>query len=149
MQDIPVFGTRVDGWPHVLRPSAYALVRNTAGELAVVRTPTGCFLPGGGIESGESPEQAIDRESKQECGLALDPAGLLGRAVEYVYSPLEKACFEKASAFFEARVTEVVTAREPDHHLVWMNLDSAIDALSCESHRWAVRRLMEHIQMTP
>ncbi|MBI1897436.1 MAG: NUDIX hydrolase [Acidobacteria bacterium] len=66
---VPVFGTPVEGCPYVLRPSAYALVRNAAGELAVARTPRGCFLPGGGVETGESPEQAIEREAKEECGL--------------------------------------------------------------------------------
>jgi 8-oxo-dGTP diphosphatase len=129
----------------VLRPSAYALVRNSAGELAIVRSAKGCFLPGGGIENGETPEQTIQRESREECGLALEPVRLLGRAVEYVYSPAEKTCFEKPSTFFEADLTAVGTAQELDHELVWMNLQQAIDALCYESHRWAVRRLTEQV----
>jgi 8-oxo-dGTP diphosphatase len=120
-------------------------VRNSGGELAIVRTAQGCFLPGGGIENGETPEQAIQRKSREECGLDLEPVRLLGRAVEYVYLPAEKTCFEKPSEFFEADVTAIGTAQEPDHQLVWMNLEQAIDALSYESHRWAVRRLTEQV----
>ncbi len=136
-----MFGSRVEGCPYVLRPSAYALVRNAGGELAVVRTARGFFLPGGGVMPDESPEQTVEREAKEECGLVLRPRALLGRAVEIVYSVRENACFEKGSVFIEADVVGRVTSTEPDHELVWLNFDQAMDALSPESHRWAVRRL--------
>jgi 8-oxo-dGTP diphosphatase len=146
LQNTPIFGTRVEGWPHRLRPSAYALIRNSAGEIAIVRSAQGCFLPGGCIENGETPERTIQRESKEECGLDLEPIRLLGRAVEYVYSPAEKTCFEKPSTFFEAAITAIGTAQELDHQLVWMNLEQAMDALSYESHCWAVRRLTGRVE---
>ena len=51
--DGPVFGRQVEGCPYIIRPSAYALVRREAGELAVARTAIGYFLPGGGLKAGE------------------------------------------------------------------------------------------------
>ena len=125
----------------MLRLSAYALVRNAAGELAVVRTGRGCFLPGGGIEADESPEQAVAREVREECGLVVNPCAFLGRAVEIVFSAEGNTCFQKESVFAEADLSGLVTSTEPDHQLVWLSLNQAVEALSYESHRWAVRRL--------
>jgi 8-oxo-dGTP diphosphatase len=141
LTDVPVFGHRVEGCLYIVRPSAYSLVQNVGGEVAVVRTPRGIFLPGGGIEVGESPEQAIEREAVEECGLILLAARLIGTAVEIVHSVAENACFEKRSTFFEARLHGLTPAQELDHELVWLQPDEAIEWLSYESHRWAVRRL--------
>ena len=138
----PVFGTRVEGCPCVLRPSAYALVRNAIGELAIVRTSRGFHLPGGGIESDETSEEAVEREAKEESGLILNLGACLGKAVQIVYSAEENACFEKISEFFEAKPIGHGAATEPDYELIWVDLDQAIKLLSHESHRWAVERLM-------
>src|SRR5262245_26303935 len=63
----PVFGALTAGCPRVLRPSAYAVIENELGLFAVVVTPGGCFLPGGGLENLETPEEAIGREVLEEC----------------------------------------------------------------------------------
>ena len=138
--DIPVFGKRVLNCPYVVRPSAYALVRNTDHLIAVVRTDAGYFLPGGGIEEGEDPEQAVAREALEECGIVVSVAGLVGRAVEIVYSAHERTCFEKDSAFLEARLQAATFWREPGYELLWLTAREAISQLSHGSHRWAVEQ---------
>jgi 8-oxo-dGTP diphosphatase len=138
---VPVFGRRVDGCRYVIRPSAYALARNGDGEFAVVRTPSGCFLPGGGIEMGESAEQTVEREAKEECGLVLKSRAQVGEAIEIVYSAEERTCFEKRCVFVEADVVRHETSMEADHELYWIDVGHLLDSLSHESHRWAVRRL--------
>src|SRR5205823_10430944 len=102
MADLPVFGARVEGLPYVVRPSAYALVRNAEGALAVVRTPRGVHLPGGGIEAGETAAQTVERETREEAGLVVRAQGILGHAVEIAPAPGEKACFEKRCVFLAA-----------------------------------------------
>jgi 8-oxo-dGTP diphosphatase len=66
-----VFGRRVAEATYVRRPSVYAVITNGAGQVAVVRTAQGVFLPGGGIERGETPEQAVLREALEECRLDI------------------------------------------------------------------------------
>jgi len=78
MSDIPVFGIPLPGITYKHRPSAYALVRNQLGEIAVARTPLACYLPGGGMDPGETAEQTIQREGKEECGFVLRPLHFLG-----------------------------------------------------------------------
>jgi 8-oxo-dGTP diphosphatase len=124
-----------------VRPSAYAVVRGPSEEIAVVRTAKGHLLPGGGIEIGESAEQAAAREAMEEGGLILSSCEWLGDAVEIVHSSAENACYEKSSAFFGARLQGIAAATEPDHDLLWLKPECAMKLLSHESHRWAVRRL--------
>jgi len=52
-----VFGKRPEFPDWVIRESAYVLAIRDDGCLAVVRTNQGTFLPGGGIESGETPQE--------------------------------------------------------------------------------------------
>jgi 8-oxo-dGTP diphosphatase len=125
-----------------VRPSAYALVLNEPGNLAVVRTAQGCFLPGGGIQLGETPEQTVEREAREECGLLLESRAIAGRAVEIVYSAEEDVCFEKRGTFIEADVIGMTLPAEVDHELIWLDPIQAIKSLSHESHCWAVGRLI-------
>ena len=140
MMDLPVFGTRVEGCSYIVRPSAYALVRNPGGDFALIQTPRGYYLPGGGVEAGETPDAAIEREAKEESGLILRTLASIGKAIEIVYSAEEGACFEKRCVFIEAEVIGEGLAHEHDHKLIWVTLDDAVTMLSHDSHRWALRR---------
>jgi len=138
MTGVPVFGSRMAGYSYIERPSAYAVVRNASGCFALIRTPRGFYLPGGGIEANETPEQAIKREAMEEAGLIVESRALVGEAIEIVYSPEENACFEKRCLFIDAEVVDQIPSHEGDHELIWVDLDHAIGMLSHESHRWAL-----------
>jgi len=138
----PVFGERVVGASYVRRPSVYALIRNAPGQIAVVRTPQGVFLPGGGIEAGETAEQAVVREVREECGLGVRLLSQLPDAVQLVYSPAERTYFEKPSTFVAATVEGPSSGQsEQDHEVLWVAPAEAAAILSPESHRWALRWL--------
>lgn len=137
---IPVFGTRIEGCAYVRRPSAYALVQNSGGEWALVRTPRGCFLPGGGIEPHETPQETVERESREECGFVLHSGRVIAQAIQFVYSSQENEYFEKICDFVEAELIDMVAPVEDDHELIWLDLGEAVKSLSHESHRWAIAR---------
>ena len=141
MVDVPVFGVKQPDLDYVVRPCAYALLRNDAGEIAVVRTPKGHFLPGGGVEPGESAERAIRRETREETGLVVEPLDTVCRAVEFTRALDEDAWYEKVSTFLTARVTGSTDAVEHDHELRWLAPAPARAALTPPSHRWAVEQL--------
>jgi 8-oxo-dGTP diphosphatase len=135
----PIFGVRAEAAGYTVRLSAYGVVEGSRGQLAVVRTSHGVFLPGGGIEEGETPEQAVVRETLEECGLAVRAGGWAICAVQFIYSESERTHFEKLSTFIDATVEAVTSlATEADHELEWMAPEAASRLLSPESHRWAV-----------
>jgi 8-oxo-dGTP diphosphatase len=137
----PIFGVRIGGEAWGVRPSAYGVVEDGHGRLAVVRTPEGVFLPGGGQEAGETPERAIEREVMEECGLGVQLGLWTTRAVQLIYSKQERAHFEKLSTFIAAVVEGPAgIPTEKDHELVWADPETAAQLLSHESHRWAVRQ---------
>lgn len=145
MSHFPIFGTRVAGAVYRRRPSAYAVVRNDAGLFAVVRTPVACYLPGGGMELGETPEQTVVREGREECGFVLKPLIQLGRAMEICYSSEEGEYFEKDSFFIEAVIVAHGAPTELDHELHWMIAEKAREALTHGSHRWALQCAVSHM----
>jgi 8-oxo-dGTP diphosphatase len=121
------------------------LIRNERGEIAIVRTPAGVFLPGGGIEAGESVATAVEREAREECGLVIRVRSWSTAAVQFAYSESEGQEFEKHCTFIEAITESATLARaETDHELAWIDPVIAMSVLSHESHRWAVAELMAH-----
>jgi 8-oxo-dGTP diphosphatase len=137
----PVFGTREDGVRYTIRPSAYGLAQDDRGRIAVVRTPQGMYLPGGGIETGEAPAEAVVRELMEECGLVVCAGRWLGRAVQFLYSKSERTHFEKWSTFLDVSVESVGSSGvEADHELVWTAPSEASAILTDGSHRWAVEQ---------
>lgn len=65
------------------RVAAYALIERGERVLlcrisAQIPTLAGCWtLPGGGLEFGEDPADAVVREVREETGLAVEPTGLV------------------------------------------------------------------------
>lgn len=123
-----------------VRPSAYAVVANDAGEIAIVQGLEGVMLPGGGIDPGESPEDAAIRETAEECACRIAIAGQLGSAVQFVRSQREATTFEKRSTFVSARLVADLDDAIPEHPTDWLTPDGAMKAVTYESHEWAIRR---------
>jgi 8-oxo-dGTP diphosphatase len=137
--DVRVFGLRPQLEDCVIRKSAYGLVPDDDGGLAVVRTSRGVYLPGGGLEAGETPEETVRREVLEECGLLIRPGACVARAIQFVYSEPERTHFEKRSIFIEgAIIGHGPPPLEKDHELVWLDAEQAAQSLSHQSHGWAV-----------
>ena len=122
----------------MLRPGGYAIVRNDNNEMAVVRVNGNCFLPGGGQNDGESPEDAALRETFEECGLRIGNLQRIGIADELVYAQQEKKHFQKRCTFMTAELIESIGLGEADHELIWMPIEQVTRELAHESQRWAV-----------
>jgi 8-oxo-dGTP pyrophosphatase MutT (NUDIX family) len=59
-----------------VRRSARVLLVDSAGRVLLFQSEDGWFTPGGGIEAGETTEQAAARELWEETGLRLAPEQL-------------------------------------------------------------------------
>jgi len=137
-ENILEFGDAIPDADYVLRPGGYLVVRNSRDEIAVVSTPQGCFLPGGGLANQESAAQAAIREAVEECGLRVKIVDELGRADELVFAVEENTYYRKRCTFFTADVIAVEQDGEADHELVWLTGEEAIVRLLHKSQAWAV-----------
>jgi 8-oxo-dGTP pyrophosphatase MutT (NUDIX family) len=70
---------RVYGKGLLIMPSIAAVIRDTTGRLLLIEKHDGNWsLPAGAIEPGETPEQAVAREVKEETGMICTARRLLG-----------------------------------------------------------------------
>ena len=127
---------------YVERPGAYALIADEAGRLAVVRNEHGrYFLPGGGIEPGESLELALRREVLEECGRQVDEVQWLCAADEYVEAREEARCYLKRGTFFVATLhAQPIGEPEAGTELLWLSPAEAARRLRHPSQAWVVRQ---------
>lgn len=64
----------------LLLPSVAAVIKDAQGRILLQEKSSaeGWSLPAGAIEPGESPEQAICREVREETGLVVNPQAIIG-----------------------------------------------------------------------
>ena len=137
--DIPEFGERIPGKVYVPRPGAYGIIVGNQGRIAVMKTPRGGFLPGGGSEGCETPEETLVREVREECGFEADIVKRIGEAVDYVFTAGNREGIRKECVFFLAIVLgSEGAATEADHVLTWLEPEAARAKLIQGSQQWAV-----------
>src|SRR5947209_8561949 len=133
------FGTRAANVEYIDRPGAYGIIRNRTQEFAIIRTPKGCFLPGGGIDPGEEMEAALRREILEETGLGVEVGRKLGEAAQYLTSAREGIYYKKVGHFYLAEFAErILETYEPEHELLWMPFEKATAALNHQFQVWAL-----------
>jgi len=125
------------------RPAAFGLALRD-GALALVQVtyaekPPFYDLPGGAIDPGEGPAEAMIREFGEETGLVVTSGTLITRADQMFTTkgddPVNNRC-----TFLEAQIAGADTALkiEEDHELVWIEPTAALKMLRHEAHAWAV-----------
>jgi 8-oxo-dGTP diphosphatase len=137
----PQFGAAIPGMTYAERPGVYALVMQD-GQVLVIETPAGFFLPGGGIDGGEDEALALRRELLEEAGVTIVDATPFASARQYVIERETGLGFNKVESFYTVRIQETGTERrELDHRPRWVSVAAALAGLREEAQRWAVRLL--------
>ena len=134
---------------YVERLSAYGVILNELGEVAVVRTPDGYFLPGGGAHTSETAEEALWREIVEETGYAPVILRDIGIAAQLTYSEDERLHYRKVGHFFLGRFAGKITEQvEADHELLWCSADDALKKMTHEYQAWAIREALRLGQLS-
>ena len=123
------------------RLGAYAVIRNEKNELALAEVHGKYFLPGGGIDGTETPEQTTIREAMEEIGAKIRIIRKIGTAGEYLHLRGKNEYWHKTGIFFEASIIELIgTGIESDHILVWRTVEQALPNMRQLSHAWAIKQ---------
>lgn len=133
----------VRGKAHILRHGVYAILPlDNALLLTFQDRPFHEFqLPGGGIDPGESPLQALHREVFEETGWRIGRARRLGAFRRFTFMPDYDIWAEKLCQIYVARpVRRHGPPREAGHEPVWASPQSAVKMLANPGDREFVAR---------
>lgn len=125
------------------RPGAYGVIlREGRALIALNECPGEEFaLPGGGIDPGESPVQALHREAMEETGYRIHVLRRVGAYQRYAYMPEYDLWAHKICHIYLCRAGRRVSAPlEPDHTPLWLPAGDAAGALSLEGDRALFRQ---------
>jgi 8-oxo-dGTP pyrophosphatase MutT (NUDIX family) len=112
---------------NTIRIAAALLIDAQGRTLLVRKRGTLAFMqPGGKIDAGESPAQALVRELHEELGLRVDPAQAihLGR---FSAPAANEPGFEVQAELFRVQCTETVNPAAEIEEVTWLSADQATD----------------------
>ncbi len=128
-----------------LRPGAYAILPHFDKFLLTVQMGDipDIQLPGGGIDEGESPLQALHREVLEETGWRISYPRRLGAFRRFVFMPEYDLWAEKVCHVYVARpVTPIQAPTEPDHETVLLDSSDAVSLLGNDGDRLLLLRYL-------
>ena len=136
------FGDKLDGIRYIARRGAYAVIQNNDRQIGLIETGNGYFLPGGGIDPGETEIDALKRELIEETGYQISVIREIGAAVEYIEASREKTYYQIQSTFYRVQLgSKTGEGIEKDHRFIWLPLEAAIQLLTRQSQVWAVQSI--------
>ncbi|QUJ76201.1 NUDIX hydrolase [Sulfitobacter albidus] len=128
---------------YIRRPGAYAILPLKGRFLLTAETGNGIDiqLPGGGIDPGESPVQALHREVREELGWTIARPRRLGAFRRFVYMPEYDLWAEKICHVYVAHpVRQIHAPTEPLHETLVLSADDAIAVLGNEGDQMFMTR---------
>jgi GrpB-like predicted nucleotidyltransferase (UPF0157 family)/8-oxo-dGTP pyrophosphatase MutT (NUDIX family)/precorrin-6B methylase 2 len=138
-----MFGKPLEGVAYTERPAAYAVVAGENDTVAAVQGKAGMIgLPGGGSLPGETPEETVQREVREELARSVRLVRRIGEATQFFHAAADDCHYKMLGVFFLAEFPD-----EPDgqgeHELFWLPVGEAARAFFHESHAWAAHQGME------
>ncbi|MFP7569370.1 NUDIX domain-containing protein [Marivita sp. S2033] len=128
---------------YTLRTGAYAILPGEDGLLVTYQSAENSEyqLPGGGVDPGESPTQALVREVHEETGWRIARPQRLGAYRRFTFMPEYDLWAEKLCLIYMALpVMCYGPPTEADHTALWMTPDIALRHLVNSGDREFVRR---------
>ena len=132
------------GQSYRFRPGVYAILPQ-GGDLLLTYQDNPHYeiqLPGGGIDPGENPIDALHREVFEETGWKIGGVRKIGAYRRFCYMPEYDKWAEKLCHIYMARpVHRLGPPSQPDHTPLWMPMVEAARAIASPGDRAFVAEL--------
>lgn len=146
------FGRPLVGQTHYPRAGGYGILARD-GRIAMTKIGRLSVsyieyeVPGGGIDEGESAEQACVREFLEETGLLVKVGRKICEFNQFYGRRGEQAYLNHSHVFEVEWVADRPSAKiEADHELVWMSPLEVIKLCNKEGFAWAVVSWLRHMR---
>ncbi len=134
MKTIKEIGTFDSSVNYTKREAARAVITDGNGKISLVHAGKYDYykIPGGGIESGENIELALEREIAEEAGIKAKVIGELGKTIEYRN---EYSLHQISYAYYGELLVDLGSTdyteleNKLEFSASWVELDVAIDLL--------------------
>jgi 8-oxo-dGTP pyrophosphatase MutT (NUDIX family) len=138
----PLFGQVEEKEEYEERIGIYGLISDGQGRVALMKTPFGYLLPGGGLEKGESHGECLSRELAEEAGWAVKVGDYEGFSCLYSYISRLGVYKKMSGHFYRLEQTGILGKPvEEDHEVQWHHPHRAAELLGHEHQAWAVRKV--------
>ncbi len=119
------------------RITGKAIIFDQYNNIALVANKVNSYrlLPGGGVETGESIENGIMRECKEEIGCIVDSLSYVGTTEDYRNRDKKHCishCYSGRVVGEKGELKLTESEKSNGLHVVWVSLDEAISILSSE-----------------
>ena len=132
------------GKPYRDRMGAYGIILGADGNLLLVDERGELQLPGGGIDPGEGPIQALHREVREETGWRIADLRRFGVFQRFVYMPDYGYWAHKRQLIYVARAVRPLGPPTEGWHVpLWMSPADAAEKLDVEGDRVMVREAID------
>lgn len=139
-----IFGTK-ENEKYLDREGVY-LIPYRENKIAVVLTPKGYFLLGGGLENGESHLECIKRECLEESGCICYVKSKLCSAETYCKHETI-GYFHPIQTYYIGELGEMETKpTEKDHALCWVEYNKLKGKMFSKMQNWALEQLSNYIK---
>lgn len=133
-----IFGAKENA-SYLDREGAY-IIPIKDNKIGVVKTPKGYFLLGGGVNGGESHDEAIKRECLEEAGYTVSIKQRLCSAEAYTkHSTI--GYFHPIQTYYVGELLE--KAQEPietDHEFMWVEYTQLKNNMFVQMQCWAIEQ---------
>lgn len=138
----PSFGKKKQHIEYISRPSSYAIIfKENTSKIAVIQKGIRYFLPGGGIENGETKESCLHRELLEELGWEIKVLHYIGNAERYFYAEKEDVYYLNDGFFYICKkIRKTHVPKEDEYILHWVSSSEAQRLLVHDHQQWAVKQ---------